>query len=76
MATLTVQVDEEILSKAEEVLARRSSSVAEAVQETLRQVAESEAPEKKSGESFGEFMARFRKFDTGGPFTRDDMNER
>jgi hypothetical protein len=76
MATLTVQVDEEILAKATEVLARRASTVAEEVQATLRKVAESETTERQPRESFAEFMARFPKFDTGGPYTHDEMNER
>lgn len=76
MATLTVQIDEEILSKASEVLSRRASSVEQEVQETLRKVAESESIAKRPKESFAEFMARFPKFDTGGPFTRDELNER
>jgi hypothetical protein len=76
MATLTIQVDEEILAKASEVLARRASSVAEEVRVTLRKLAESETPEKRPRESFAEFMARFPKFDTGGPYTRDELNER
>lgn len=76
MATLTVQIDEEILSKASEVLSRRASSVEQEVQETLRKVAESESIAKGPKESFAEFMARFPKFDTGGPFTRDELNER
>jgi hypothetical protein len=76
MATVTVQVDEEILAKATEVLARRASSVAQEVQETLRKVAEGETAEKRPKESFAEFMQRFPKFDTGGPYSRDEMNER
>jgi len=76
MATLTVQVDEEILAKATEVLARRASTVAEEVQATLRRVVEDEGPRKRSGESFRDFLESFRKYDTGGPYTRDEMNER
>jgi antitoxin component of RelBE/YafQ-DinJ toxin-antitoxin module len=76
MATLMVEIDDEVLSKATKVLARRDLNVDQVVQDTLRKVAEDEFPKKRNRESFRDFLESFRKYDTGGPYTRDEMNER
>jgi hypothetical protein len=72
MTTVTLKTDEHLLAIASEALARRNSSLEQVWEETLRRIAEGE----ERGRRFDETLARLDNVDLGGPYSRDEMNER
>lgn len=72
MTTVTLNTDESLLAKAEAAMARRKMSLDDLWAETLREVAAGE----ERARAFEAMMEQFRHFRTGGPYTRDELNER
>jgi|GEM_PF-1779305 len=83
MATVTLNLDEELSKVTQEMAEERHASVDEVILDLLQRAAAERRKPQSSQEAedarmqrWDEFMAQFPKFDTGGPYTRDEMNER
>ncbi len=72
MTTVTLKTDEGLLARAEAAMARQNLSLDDVWKEALLRIAADD--ERLS--RFDMAMEQLRHFDTGGPFTRDEMNER
>ena len=82
MTTLTIQLEEALLEKTQAIAKATDASLDEYVAGVLksaveqpRMSADKDSPEER-GRRWDAFMADFGKYDTGGPYTRDEMNER
>lgn len=72
MTTVTLQADEAVLTRAREVIAAQDMTLDEFFERALREVASGGERMRR----FDEAMGKLRKYNTGGPYTRDEMNER
>lgn len=72
MTTVTLHADETVLARAQEIIAAQDMTLDEFFERALREVAGSGDRMRR----FDEAMVKLRKFETGGPYTRDEMNER
>ena len=82
MTTLTVQVDETLLQKTQALAKAKEASLDEFVLDLLKTAVDqndplnqADSPEER-GRRWDDMMEQFGKYDTGGPFTRDELNER
>ena len=83
MTTVTVHLDEELLKEAQAIANSRHTSFDDVVADALKQVFPHWKTETSHNESremrlqrLEKSMAKFSHFHTGGPYTRDEMNER
>jgi hypothetical protein len=83
MATVTLNLDEELSKVTQEMAEERHASVDEVILDLLQRAAAerrkshvSQEAEDERMRRWDESMAKLAHFDTGGPYTRDEMNER
>ena len=83
MATVTLKLDEALLNETRAEAEARHSSVDAVVADALHLASSQWKTEGSSAESIearrdrlAAAIAKFSHFDTGGPYTRDEMNER
>jgi predicted transcriptional regulator len=83
MTTLTVQLDDELLQRTRQMAETRHTTVDSLVADALSEVSQRWNGDMKTAEDkearlkkFENALAKFSGHDTGGPFTRDEMNER
>ena len=72
MTTVILQADEAILARAQEVITQQQMTLDEFFENALREVANRSERMRR----FDDAMQKLRKFRTGGPYTRDELNER
>jgi hypothetical protein len=75
MREITLSADEEVIERASERARRERKSLNEAFQQWLEQYAGRPKP-IMTPEQYREFMKQFAHINPGGPYTRDEMNER
>ncbi len=82
MTTLTLQVEDALMEKTQAIAKSKEASLDEYVVDLLKSAVQqnqglerSESPEER-GQRWDELLAKFGRYDTGGPFTRDELNER
>jgi predicted transcriptional regulator len=83
MTTLTVHLEESLLKRTPEIAEARHATVDDVVADALQEVSQKWMNKTTDGESYEErrqrleeAMKRYSGYDTGGPYTRDEMNER
>jgi predicted transcriptional regulator len=83
MTTLTVHLEDSLLKRTQEIAAARHATVDDVVADALKELPQTSLSQIASEETYEARFQRFEKmltkfsgFDTGGPFTRDEMNER
>ena len=83
MTTLTVHLEESLLRRTQAIAEARHITVDEVVATALKEVPQAEATQHAVEESYEErrerysrILAKYSGFNTGGPFTREEMNER
>jgi predicted transcriptional regulator len=83
MTTLTVHLEDDLLKRTQEIAESRHATVDDVVADALQEVSQKWVSRKPADETYEERRRRFEKvlarysgYDTGGPFTRDEMNER
>jgi hypothetical protein len=83
MTTVTLQLDESLLNETKAEAESRHSSLDEVIADALLRASSQWKSEASSAESVEErrdrlqsAIAKFSRFDTGGPYTREEMNER
>jgi hypothetical protein len=74
MATLSVQIDDQLLERTREMAARRCGSLEAYVCETLEQALA--GTPTQTGADYLQMMERLSYARSAGPYTRDEMNER
>ena len=72
MTTVTLHTDEELLAKAEKVLAKRGQTLDTFFASELVRLTDGEL----HSQEYRELMASLKHVDSGGKFTREEMNER
>ncbi len=72
MTTVTLHADEALLAKANEALARRQMTLDEMFEQALRQLTEG----KERLVRFDQALQSLKHIHSGGPYTRDELNER
>ncbi|MBZ5621693.1 MAG: hypothetical protein LAQ69_23645 [Acidobacteriia bacterium] len=75
MRKITLSADEELIVRARERAKREKRSLNEAFQKWLEQYAGHPGPIMTPAQ-YEEFMRQFAHIRPGGPYTRDEMNER
>ncbi len=83
MTTVTLQLDESLLNETKAEAEARHSSLDAVVADALQRASSQWKGEASFEESIEarrsrlrSAIAKFSHFDTGGPYTRDEMNER
>jgi len=72
MATVTVHIDEALLEKAGKTLAKRGQTLDAFLASELLRLTDGEL----HSQEYQELMASLKHVDSGGKFTREEMNER
>jgi hypothetical protein len=72
MTTVMLKADEELLAKAEKAIAGQNVTLDDLFERTLREAAAG----AERLQRHDEMMDSLRHIDLGGPYTRDEMNER
>ena len=75
MREITMSADEALIERANERAKREERSLNDAFQQWLEQYAGPPGP-IMTPEQYEEFMKQFAHIQLGGPYTRDEMNER
>ena len=71
MITVTLQTNEVLLASVSDAIARRHMTLDQVFDEALRRIAEDE----ERVHAFDEAMRSLGHIHSGGPYTRDEMNE-
>ncbi len=83
MTTLTVHLEDDLLKRTQEIAESRHATVDDVVVDLLQEASQKWVSESAHDDSYQARRQRLERFfekhagiDTGGPFTRDEMNER
>jgi len=83
MTSLTVHLEEALLKRTLELAEARQASVDDLVADALKEASSRWTAKADAGEAsevrrerIAAALAKFSNFDTGGPYTRDELNER
>jgi hypothetical protein len=72
MRNITLSADEDVIEKARSIAKAQRRTLNDAFREWLSQFTASDG----DAQGFDALMGRLKHVDAGGPFTRDELNER
>jgi len=72
MKNITLSADQDLIEKARSIAKAQRRTLNEAFREWLRQFTESDG----DAQGFDALMERMKHIDSGGHYTRDELNER